>query len=61
VVHASIVECNRDLLAALRGQKPAETTGEDNLRTAELVFAAYESAARDSVVHLAGAADKTAG
>jgi len=44
VVHASIVECNRDLLAALKGQSPAQTTATDNLRTVNLVFAAYESA-----------------
>jgi len=45
VVHASIAACNRDLRAALRGEGPGETTGEDNLRTVRLVFAAYDSAA----------------
>jgi predicted dehydrogenase len=50
VVHSSIVDCNRDLLAALRGQKTAETSGQDNLKTVELVFAAYASAARNTVV-----------
>jgi predicted dehydrogenase len=45
VVHASGVPCNQNLLAALRGEFEAETTGEDNLRTLRLVFAAYESAA----------------
>ena len=49
VVHASIVPCNADILGALRG-KPAETTGEDNLKTMELVFAAYESAKTNRVV-----------
>jgi D-apiose dehydrogenase len=44
VVHSSIVPCNADILAGLRSQHLAETTGEDNLRTARLVFAAYESA-----------------
>ena len=52
VVHASIVECNRNLLGALRGQAPAETTGEDNLRTVRLVFAAYESARCNTVIAL---------
>lgn len=52
VVHASIVNCNADLLAGLRGNKPAETTGEDNLKTMELVYAAYESAERNAVVTL---------
>jgi predicted dehydrogenase len=38
------VACNADLLGALRGQHPAETTGEDNLKTLRLVFGAYDSA-----------------
>jgi D-apiose dehydrogenase len=38
------VACNAHLLAALRGEAPAETTATDNLRTLELVFASYESA-----------------
>lgn len=50
VVHSSIVPCQANLLAALRGKSQAETTGEDNLRTMRLVFAAYESAASGSVV-----------
>lgn len=50
VVHSSIVPCQANLLAALRGEGHAETTGEDNLRTMRLVFAAYESAASGSVV-----------
>jgi len=45
VVQASIVPCCADLLDGLRGRKPAETTGEDNLKTLRLVFGAYESAA----------------
>jgi predicted dehydrogenase len=44
LVHASIVPCNANLLSALRGECPAETSGEDNLQTARLVFAAYDSA-----------------
>jgi predicted dehydrogenase len=52
LVHASIVECHRNLLAALRGEAAAETTGEDNLKTLELVFAAYESAASGGVIKL---------
>lgn len=50
VVHASIVPCNMDLLAGLRGEKTAETTGDDNLKTMRLVFAAYDSAAQDVVI-----------
>ena len=50
VVQASIVPCCADLLAHLRDEKVAETTGEDNLKTVRLVFGAYESAGRDCVV-----------
>lgn len=52
LIHASIVPCNADILAALRGEHPAETTGEDNLRTVRLIFAAYESAANGQVITL---------
>ena len=44
MVHASIVPCLRDLVRALRTGQPAATSGEDNLKTMRLVFAAYESA-----------------
>ena len=50
VAQSSMVSCHRDLLAALRGERAAETTGTDNLKTMELVFAAYESARTNSVV-----------
>jgi predicted dehydrogenase len=50
VVHASIVDCNRDLLNGLQGGR-SETTGEDNLKTVELVWAAYESAASGTIIH----------
>lgn len=42
--HASIVPCNLNLLEALKGKSGAESTGEDNLKTMSLVFAAYDSA-----------------
>lgn len=51
IAHASIVEANRNLLAAPRGEGRAETTGEDNLKTIELVFAAYESAETGQAIH----------
>jgi predicted dehydrogenase len=51
VVHSSIVACNANLLAALKGEARAETTGEDNLKTVRLVFASYDSANRDKVIH----------
>lgn len=52
LVHSSIVACNADILRALRGEGQAETTGEDNLRTVRLVFAAYESAETGRAVDL---------
>ncbi|NPV07607.1 MAG: Gfo/Idh/MocA family oxidoreductase [Anaerolineae bacterium] len=54
LVHSSIVSCNADILRALRGEGRAETTGEDNLQTVRLVFAAYESAATGRAVVLPG-------
>ena len=50
LVHASIVECNRNLLSALRGEGTPETNAGDNIKTLELVFAAYDSAASGKVV-----------
>jgi predicted dehydrogenase len=44
VIHSSIVPCNANLLAAIRGDAEAESTGADNLETVRLVFASYESA-----------------
>jgi predicted dehydrogenase len=52
VVHSSIVDCNRDLLQALQGKGVAETTGDDNFRTAELVWAAYRSIERNAVIDM---------
>lgn len=50
VVHSSIVDCNANLLGALRGDTAAETTGEDNYKTLELVFASYDSARSSNVI-----------
>lgn len=50
VVHSSIVDCNRDILNGLRGGK-AETTGDDNFKTVQLVWAAYESAATGKIMY----------
>ncbi len=52
LVHSSMVDCHRDLLAGLRGERPAETTGDDNLKTLELVYAAYASAEQKSSVRI---------
>ena len=52
VVHASIVDAQRNLLEGLRGEAAAETTADDNLKTLRLVFGAYESARTGSVVRM---------
>ena len=52
VVHSSIVDCNRHLLAALQGVETAETNGHDNLRTLEIVYAAYQAATSNQVIRL---------
>jgi predicted dehydrogenase len=52
VIHSSIVLTNANFLQALRGEGQAETTGEDNVKTLRLVYAAYESARGRRVVHL---------
>jgi predicted dehydrogenase len=44
LIHSSIVAAQADLLAHLKGEKTAETTGADNLKTLALVFGAYQSA-----------------
>jgi predicted dehydrogenase len=51
VVHASIVDCNKDILKGLQGGG-AETTGEDNFKTVQLVWACYESAATKKTIFL---------
>jgi D-apiose dehydrogenase len=53
LVQSSMVACHSDLLRGLRGEG-GETSGRDNLETVRLVFASYESAARNSVVALGG-------
>lgn len=54
VVHSSIVPCHRNILASMRGESAAETTGEDNLKTLRLVFASYQSAASGQAVRVDG-------
>ncbi len=50
VIHSSIVACQANLAAGLRGDAPAETTGDDNLKTVKLVFGCYRSAAHNQVM-----------
>ena len=48
--HPAIVDTNAHLLQSLKTGRPADTSGDDNLRTMRLVYAAYESAARNEVI-----------
>ncbi len=52
LVQVSGVACNANLLEGLVGKSPAETTGEDNLKTLRLVFACYDSARHGQVIQL---------
>jgi predicted dehydrogenase len=52
IVHSSIVDCNRDILNALKGTGKAETTGMDNLETVRLVHAAYASARENKLINV---------
>lgn len=55
VVHESIVACNRDLLRALQKGDTPETSADDNLRTVQLVFGAYQSAAEGRLIRFGAA------
>ncbi len=50
VNHASMVPLHQDFLNALQTGQAPENAGEDNLKTMQLVYAAYESAARNQVI-----------
>ncbi len=52
LVHASIVDCNRNILQALQGTGQAETTGADNFETVRLVHAAYAAARSHAVIDM---------
>jgi predicted dehydrogenase len=47
----SIVDCNRNILNDMLGKGKAETTGDDNLKTVEMVFSAYDSASNNKVIY----------
>lgn len=49
ISNASLVPCNAHQLSVLRGETKPETSAEDNLKTLELTFGAYESARTDTV------------
>jgi D-apiose dehydrogenase len=51
VAHTSIVPCHAQFVRHLRGEGTAETTGADNLKTVQLVYAAYESAEKNTLIH----------
>lgn len=52
LVHSSIVPAQASFVRALNGTGAAENTGADNLKTMQLVFGAYASAAAHQVLSL---------
>lgn len=52
LVHTSIYACQQNLADALHGTANPETTAEDNLKTMQLVFGSYASAASDQLIRL---------
>jgi D-apiose dehydrogenase len=52
IVHSSIAACQKNLLDALRGDAPAETSGAENIKTVRLVFASYDSAAKGQALSI---------
>jgi len=52
LIHSSIVPTQADFVQAFQQDTLAETNGDDNLKTMELVFKSYESAASNQVIDL---------
>lgn len=52
VNHSSMVPIHQDFLRGLRGEGTPENTGEDNLKTVDLVYTAYASARTGQVIDL---------
>jgi predicted dehydrogenase len=52
LAHSSVVPAQMNIARALKGLETGETTGDDNLKTMELVFKSYESAEIGQVIRL---------
>jgi hypothetical protein len=52
VVHSSLVPCNKDLLGAITAKSDSANRADLNLRTLQLVDAAYQSAGTGNVIHM---------
>jgi D-apiose dehydrogenase len=52
LIHSSIVPEQLNIARALKGLEVGETSGDDNLKTIQLVFKSYESAAKNQVIEL---------
>ncbi len=59
LVQSAGVACNSNLYSSLINEAPAETTGEDNLKTLQLVFGAYDSARTGQALHLGSGSQGT--
>lgn len=52
LVQSSIVDTNKQFLSYFQNGTHIETTAEDNIKTLELVFSAYESAQNNTLIYL---------
>lgn len=52
LIHSSIVPEQLNIARALKGLEMGETSGDDNLKTIQLVFKSYESAVKNQVIEL---------
>jgi len=52
LIHSSIVATHANILEGLLGNGEVETSGVDNLKTLELVFSCYKSAAKQQLISL---------
>ena len=52
VVHASIVDANKDFLKMICKTRTGRDNGEDNLKTLELVFTAEQSARDNRTIEI---------
>ncbi|WP_114750519.1 Gfo/Idh/MocA family protein [Pleomorphovibrio marinus] len=51
LIHSSVVTCNQSILDDLQDKAAAENSGQDNLKTMELVFLSYKSSETNKVLY----------
>lgn len=60
VVYTCMIPCSDNFLQALKSERPAETTGEDNLEKRTLVSAAFDSARSGETIEFAEPSESVA-